>query len=682
MFTKTKRKPSYFSFILIFATGFESSVNPTANSAAPGSIFGQIALGVFLFVTLLLSREAWSETWPIVGPEGGTVRSLAYDPHDSNRIFLGTGTGAVFLSTDGGRHWSHCAQLGGGDYVLDHIVTDPEEPRTIFISAWSAEDPKRGDLFRSRDGGSTWESLPAMHGKSIRALAIAGTGPGMLVAGALDGIYRSADSGDTWKRISPEENAEIKNIQSVAVDPRNSNVLYAGTWHLPWKTSDGGRSWQKVSRGMEYDSDVFSIIVDAARSHVVFASACSGIYRSNTGGKSFRKVNDIPYSARRTHVLRQVPESPRIIFAGTTEGLWKTVDRGTSWRRASSRSLVVNDIVIDPRHSNRVLLATDRLGVLMSEDGGRTFSPSNHGYAHRYVTAIVVDRNNPARLYVGVANDREWGGVFSYNRKNQQWRLMNKGLGGRDVLSLAQTAKGILVAGTSQGVFVMGENARQWRPSELGLADDSLSRLSAGRRTVNVPSTSAISGARVNDLNLRDGLWLAATSVGLLRSVDEGKNWRGGPIMGLQDFIAVRPREKLVVAATRRAVAVSADGGTLWHLSAPPREIRSLVLTSSGQIMIATREGGFGSPDAGVTWHAMLNGLPETEISSIFYDEDNARLLAAAGGSIFESADGGRSWHRGPDAGLAIRSLSVAFGRIVAATFDGIVVEPDMKFAK
>ena len=76
------------------------------------------------------------------------------------------------------------------------------------------------------------------------------------------------------------------------------------------------------------------------------------------------------------------------MYAGTTEGLWKTTDSGKTWKRVSNPEVVVNDVMIDPRNSNRVLLATDRSGVLASEDGAQTLSASNHGYTHRYVTSI------------------------------------------------------------------------------------------------------------------------------------------------------------------------------------------------------------------------------------------------------------------------------------------------------
>ena len=81
--------------------------------------------------------------------------------------------------------------------------------------------------------------------------------------------------------------AEIKNIESIAIDPKDPNVVYAGTWHLAWKTADGGANWQHINKGMIDDSDVFSIIVDHSNPANVFASACSGIYKSVTAGEQF-----------------------------------------------------------------------------------------------------------------------------------------------------------------------------------------------------------------------------------------------------------------------------------------------------------------------------------------------------------------------------------------------------------
>jgi len=401
-----------------------------------------------LVIGLVGSTSLWAGQWAVSGPDGGDVRSLTYDPNNPDRIFLGTSTGVVFVSNNGGHDWSRFAHLGtGDDYVLDHIALSPHHSNIMYVSAWSIQSQQAGEMFRTRDGGKTWQTLPGMHGKSIRAMAMAASDSNILVTGALDGVFRSKDGGDSWERISPANHADIKNIESIAVDPKDPNVVYAGTWHLAWKTADGGANWQHINKGMIDDSDVFSIIVDHSNPSNVFASACSGIYKSVTAGDQFQKIQGIPFSARRTRVLHQDPSNPNIVYAGTTEGLWKTMDLGKTWKRVSNPEVVVNDVYIDPRNSQHVLLATDRSGVMASNDGASTWTASNHGYTHRFVTSIVADHKDPNTVYVGVVNDREWGGVFYSHDGGEHWLQKSAGLGGKDVFTLKQGSNGTLPNG-------------------------------------------------------------------------------------------------------------------------------------------------------------------------------------------------------------------------------------------
>ena len=157
---------------------------------------------IALAVGLLATSSLWAGQWVALGPDGGDVRSLSYDPRNPDHIFLGTSTGTLFASQDGGRNWARFAHLGSGDdYVLDHIAFDSENPNRMFVAAWSVENQQSGDLFRSTNGGKTWEALPGMHGKSIRAMAIAASDHKTIVTGALDGVYRSNDGGDSWQKL-------------------------------------------------------------------------------------------------------------------------------------------------------------------------------------------------------------------------------------------------------------------------------------------------------------------------------------------------------------------------------------------------------------------------------------------------------------------------------------------------
>ncbi len=614
---------------------------------------------LFFVVALAAAACAQTSAWTPVGPDGGDARSLAGDPADPEHIFLGTSAGQLFVSHDGGARWSLLAHLGpGDDYVLDHILISPADG-AIYVAAWSVEDGG-GDIFRSTDGGLTWHPLPGIHGRSVRALAMAPSDPRVLVAGALEGVYRSRDAGQTWQRISPAGHAEIKNIASLAIDPRDPEVIYAGTWHLPWKTTDGGGAWRSIKQGIIDDSDVFSLIIDRSDPAVVYASACSGIYRSQSAGESFRKVQGIPYSARRTRALRQDPLQQDVIYAGTTEGLWKTGDAGATWTRVTRKNLIVNDVLLDARRPGRVLVATDHGGVLASRNAGATFAASNRGFTHRQVQALIADRDIPAVLYAGLINDKEFGGVFVSRDAGSSWRQMSEGLGARDVFVLRQLPSGTLLAGTNSGLLARPRKARSWQALET-LAGDEMK-------------------ARVYDLEI-DGvrLW-AATSEGLYASDDDGATWHGGALFGFYDFIAVRAARNLLAALTPQQLLLSTDHGQSWSPAALPEYVTTLngVEIAPGSVWLATREGAVRSFDNGETWDHVLSGLPHHNLLSVVYDEAGRRLLATAAGAheVFESADNGRSWYALP-AGWRVRAVLPVGGRVLARTaYDGIVAQP------
>ena len=643
---------------------------------------------VLLAIAVVVPSASHAAQWSSLGPEGGDVRSLAYDPANPDHIILGTSTGVLFVSNDAGHSWTRFAHLGpNDDYVLDHVVFDPQNPKKLYVSAWSFQNQQAGDVFRSHDGGKNWEPVPGMHGKSVRALAISASDSKVLVAGTLEGVYRTKDGGNNWDRISPANHADIKNVESIAVDPSNPDVVYAGTWHLAWKTPDGGATWQHINKGMIDDSDVFSIIVDKSNPSIVFASACSGIYKSESSGELFKKIQGIPFSARRTRVLKQDPTNASIVYAGTTEGLWKSSDLGKTWKHVTNSDVVVNDVLVDPRNSQHVLLATDRMGILSSADGTQTFSASNQGFSHRYIAAIEADHSDPKTIYVGLINDQELGGVFMSRDGGAHWQQRSTGLGARDVFTLKQAGNGTLLAGTNRGMFLLEKNGATWRPSNTVVSETSATKvIKVKGKTKRVASHSTKRSelnARVNDVEIASNRWLAATSAGLYTSSDQGKLWTGGPVMGKQDFVAVRADREMIVAATRSTVLVSTDGGTEWKqapLTSFVSSVYGLAITPDANIFVASREGIFHSADAGKTWEHVVNGVPGKDIGSVTYDSERKRLFATSivSSVIFQSDDNGRSWQRHSDAGYTLRSVSAVKGRLLAATpFDGVVAQPE-----
>ncbi|HLY91896.1 MAG TPA: YCF48-related protein [Candidatus Angelobacter sp.] len=632
-----------------------------------------------LLTALLLSNLACAQqAWQPLGPDGGTARSLALDPKNPDRIFLGTSAGNLYLSSNNGKTWSRLAHLGSAaEMVLDHIVIDPAEPKNMFVAAWNAQLPASdGDLFRSKDGGRSWEIVADLHGKSLRALSLAPSDPGILVAGALDGIYRSRDGGGAWERISPPEHAEIKNVESIAIDPLNPEVIYAGTWHLPWKTEDGGKNWHSIRKGVIDDSDVFSIIVDRSQPANLFISACSGIYRSESAGELFRKIQGIPYSARRTRMLQMDPADHNVVYAGTTEGLWKTNDAGGAWKRMTGTNVVINDVLVDPRRPSRVLLATDRGGVLASDDGGTTFTPSNRGFAHRQTAALLVDRRDSSLIYAGLLSDKEFGGVFISRNAGQSWRQLSSGLDGRDVFVLRETPDESILAGTDHGIFQLKPGAAAWiartaLPAKNGAP--------AGRQAARNNVISELN-TRILALDSSAERWFAATANGFFSSSDAGETWRKEALPGVSSPASISAFGKMVAVAGRNTIAVSVNGGESW-LPCRPFEadflINSVSVSASGDIWLAARSGLYRSTDAGESWKRITT-LRVADVLGVEFDDENHRIVAVSGGStsVFESSDNGRTWNA-ISTGWSLRKIGLAQGRLLGTTaFDGIVIQP------
>jgi photosystem II stability/assembly factor-like uncharacterized protein len=614
-----------------------------------------------------------------VGPAGGDARSFTPDPTDHNHLYLGTADGWVYESHDCGETWVRLSQPGGrDDQMIDNIVVDRTNPRHLIAGVWVV-DRSDGGIYTSQDGGHTWTVNSQMLGESIRALTDAPSDPKTLVAGALSGVFRSTDGGVNWQRISPLGSTDLHEIQSLAIDPRNPKIIYAGTWHLPWKTNDGGEHWYNIKQGIIDDSDVFSIIIDPNTPDVVYASACSGIYKSLNAGDSFVKVQGIPSTARRTRVLMQDPQHSEIVYAGTTEGLWRTSDAGFTWLNTTSVDIIVNDVYVDPTQTNHVLIATDRGGVLASSDGGFTFRASNSGFSARQVTAYVSDERNPAHVYVGVVNDKQAGGVFASDNGGLSWSQRSLGLEGRDVFALGEAPDGTLLAGTNHGIVRWSDIG--WAPSseirdpnthfQLPIEDADGSLNFAG-------FTGPVFAIECDGNTL-----YAATHDGVLLSRTAGNTWQWLPGTLNAEWRFISVHDGIIVLGGPRDLRISTDGGTTLHTVNWPgglSQLSALAFDNRGQLWVGGREGLFFTGNRGITWHTVPN-FPVSNISSLYFDAANSRILVTQGSSstlLYSVGLDGvtTSWW---DTGWHLRMARTVGDHFIGATlFDGMVLQPRM----
>jgi photosystem II stability/assembly factor-like uncharacterized protein len=650
------------------------------------------ALAVLSLVWVGLAVPMHAVSWFPLGPYGGDARSFAADPHDSKHLYLGTANGWIYDSHDGGENWVRLSQIDKrNDLILDHILPDAKKPMRLLVGAWTAGRPD-GGLFLSEDGGHTWSDVPDMRGQYVISVARAPSAPDVIVAGTLKGVFRSTDNGQHWTQISPLGSTEIHEVESLAIDPVHPEVIYAGTWHLPWKTVDGGAHWTNIKQGIIEDSDVFSILIDPEKPKVVYASACSGIYKSTDAALQFKKVQGIPSAARRTRKLAFDPSHLQTVYAGTTEGLYRSLDGGQMWDRMTNSDVIINDVYVDPNNANHVLLATDRGGVLRSEDAATTFMASNTGFSARQVAAYAGDPRHPSIVYAGVVNDKATGGVFQSRDGGISWHQDSDGLGGRDVFSLAMTPSSVVVAGTAHGIFRLGDglwtdssalqNAAAQKTPHGGLPSKRTPRAKPAIASAAPSAQPARLDAAVYSLVSDTFGMYAGTSQGLLRADAEGMLWSPVTSLPMTEARFVAMDKGVLMVASLRRIAVSNDDGYKWTSVALPAaltQISSIAVDSQKNLWVGGLEGVWYSPDNGASWH-QIHDLEIHQVGGIYFDAPGNRVLLTTSEStvIFAVSLPNLKvtyW----DTGWKLRFARPVGDHLVGVTlYDGIVVQPKM----
>jgi photosystem II stability/assembly factor-like uncharacterized protein len=606
---------------------------------------------VFFIGLLLIARGARAQVWKPLGPPGGDVHSFAIDSSRPGRLFLGTADGHVFGSQDDGEHWTLLGRAGARqDAVITAIVVDPRDGNVLFASTRTQDPAAGGGIFRSADGGRTWDTS-GLEGQAVRALAIAPSDADILVAGTLDGVYRSNDNGKNWNRISPEHHEELRNLDSLAVDPRDPQTIYAGTFHLPWKTTDGGRSWRPIHDGMIDDSDVMSLFVDRATPGRVYAGACSGIYRSDAD--EWQKIQGIPYAARRTYTITQDPGHPDSVFAATSEGLWKTSDAGKTWHRSTPQDWVVNTVVVSSGRPGRVVIGTEQLGVLLSDDGGEHFQDANTGFFHRQILAVALDLSHSGRILAVLANGSE--PVVATSDGGKSWSPLGTGLRTEQMLRVYAAPDGWWASLAQGGLMRYDAQKNLWQRAgamtgEIA-ATISLQRGSRLRKTKTSPRQL---GQIVNDIAFSSTRWFAATDNGLLRSSDQGATWSLQQVGSLTTLpvraVRVSVNGDRIWVVSLRGLVFSIDAGKSWSWHDLPLDAGgalSLDVDRADERTMVSRaiNGLYISRDAGKNWQQAGTGLPAVPVES-FTISGNVFVAAMRTGGLYGSTDSGRTWTR------------------------------------
>ncbi len=326
-----------------------------------------------------------------VGPAwaSGRIADLAVNPANHSEIYAAVASGNIWKSVNNGTTWEPIFDRYGA-YAIGCIVIDPNNHNVVW--AGTGENNHQ------------------------RAL------------GYGDGVYRSDDAGSSWKNMGLKESRQIGGI---AIDPRNSDVVYVAAEGSVWgpggerglyKTADGGKTWEKILN-ISDNTGINNVVLDPRNPDVIYCTSEqrrrhvgmkisggpeSAVYKSTNGGKSFDKImKGLPGGDIGGMGIAISPVNPDILYLiveaqGESGGFYRSVNRGASWERMNSyhsSGQYYNKIVCDPKDADRVFSLDTYTQVTV--DGGRTWSNVGNNGRHVDDHAIWIDPTDTDHYYIG-----------------------------------------------------------------------------------------------------------------------------------------------------------------------------------------------------------------------------------------------------------------------------------------
>ena len=303
------------------------------------------------------------------------------------------------------------------------VAVHPIKPRIVYIVTEEA-------VYKTRDGGQTWarvsESLSRVR---VMNVTIDPQFPANIFAGTFaGGVYKSPDGGRRWlpRNAGLQKGTISTNVNQVVFHPTDTQILYAATTVGVFKSTDGGQSWNERMRDMTEINFIVTLAVDPVRPARLYAGTSGGVYRSGNGANSWTKINHglVPDDATMASMALGIntllidPANPDIVYAGSTRGLFRTLNKGEAWTQmaADLGPLYVSSLVFAHGNSRHLYMGTSR-GIFESRDRGLTWVARNDGLDNLNIRAIAGHPENPRVFYVGTNG----GGLFRSQDGGEFW---------------------------------------------------------------------------------------------------------------------------------------------------------------------------------------------------------------------------------------------------------------------
>ena len=420
------------SVIVLAATALLLVVPVTAGRAPATREIPQAAQGPNVTVDPVLF-ESLSFRHLSVFSRGGRSTAVAGVVGHDQHYYVGTTGGGVWQTLDAGKSWTNVSDgfFEGGS--IGAVEVSESNPNVIYVGTGSA--CPRGNVspgvgvYKSTDAGKTWRHIGLRNAGAIGRIKIHPTNPDLVYIAVLGnlfarnkerGVYRSRDGGATWEHVLAL--SDRTGAVDLALDVKNPNILIASMWTVerkPWsidsgstegglfRSTDGGSTWNKLSGGLPTKVMVGKSSVSISRANpmrvyalVEAADDQGGVYRSDDGGTTWTRTyarRDILQRAFYYIHIYADPVDVDTVYA-LNVGAFKSTDGGKSFSQGFVQSHSdYHDMWINPQNNRAIVMGNDGGGTVTlvgtKEWSGQDNQPTSELYR------LTVDTRVPYWVY-------------------------------------------------------------------------------------------------------------------------------------------------------------------------------------------------------------------------------------------------------------------------------------------
>jgi photosystem II stability/assembly factor-like uncharacterized protein len=657
--------------------------------------------------------------WRSIGPDrGGRSIAVAGSPTRPNEYYFGAVGGGVWKTTDYGLTWNPVGDTDFRTSSVGALAIAPSNPDIVYVGM--GESCFRGNIiqgdgiYKTTDAGKSWQHVGLGNTEVVSKIRVHPTNPDLVYAAVLGhsygsnedrGVFRSKDGGKTWEKVLYRD--ARSGAIDLSMDPKNPDVLYAATWQVyrtPWsmesggpgsalyKSTDGGTTWTDITKNKGLPTGLWGKVgvsvsgADSNRVYAIIENDNGGVFVSDDAGQSWAKTNEDRNLRQRafyyTHIYADPVDKDTVYVLNVQ--FFKSTDGGKTFPTTIRVPHGDNhDMWIAPDDNKRMINANDG-GGNVSINGGQTWS--GQGFPTGQFYNVFTTKHVPYHV-CGAQQDNSTACVGSQT---------NPGAGEGSLPPIFYAVGG----GESGYIAPDPNNLTVFYAGSYGGYLSRLDRELGQQRAIHIYPNNPMGWSSI-DIKERfqwtfpivfshtDQKTLYASSQHLFRTTNGGQSWEkispnlarsdpktmqasGGPITkdqtGVETYAVIftvapsyQDGNTIWTGSDDGWVHVTRDGGKNWERVTPPDLPEfariSLIEASPHQNGVAYlaanryQQGDrapyfYKTTDFGKTWTKIVNGIPAGHFARVIREDQKRRGLLYAGTEhgVYISFNDGASW--------------------------------------